>query len=305
MDQCQSCCIGSYTGSCPSECIDPTTPKCRTMFDDLCGKNPSLNADIDSAYYKAWTSTPFCTRELTLQVNDLSWVQQAFSKAVTPYFSKQNDLILPPSSAGKFQDFLLSFCRTNSAICSTKLDSLCSLYDVPSLQSNTNVRYFCGCHLRPDLYGKYISVFGIPLECSPLCAGDQIIPYTKGTVPQICHSNLCVIDDITFSFSESQAGDITFQEVCGGCSGSGACQCYIDGVNIDVAQSKVGDINLSQNCQGGTKCFIKNDVGEVTTMPCYPEPPVVKGANKAFLIMFVIIGIIVLIMFAIMIVLLL
>lgn len=84
------------------------------------------------------------------------------------------------------------------------------------------------------------------------------------------------MDNIAVNIINSSTGNVSFDQVCSGCGGSGDenCVCYISDVAVNVVNSHTGSLNLSQNC-GSCYTFPKGDPTNVTKVDCgtfFPTP---------------------------------
>ncbi len=134
--------------------------------------------------------------------------------------------------------------------------------------ANKNLYQACGCHLQPEQYGKW-SNLGVSTTCDPVCMIPGVVPEWTAAGPKQCEQNLCIIDNVKIDIINSNAGDITFNEVCGGCGNNGSgCRCVFSGINVFESGSSVGNINFSQNCGGSCQIPDANNPGNFIPINC-------------------------------------
>ncbi len=162
------------------------------------------------------------------------------------------------------QDKLYDICINTDTVaaCNKALYGLCLQYNKDSAYGNSNVANFCGCHLPDNIYAIYSSLYGIDKSCDPLCARKTTIQETYYNGKQrICLSNVCIIDNINITLTNSSNGEINFYQACGGCSFSNQCNCYITNVDINLASSSLGDVKFEQVCKGNLDCYGETETG--------------------------------------------
>ena len=275
-DNYEKCCLLSACFSdqddkmqCNPEYQTTFGPKCKELFHERCVVNPS-----------GWTDSDFCARMMSkatytsnaiINQTELPWIREEMRQLFENYFTTNNfDKILLP---GSFQYELYQNCKANSPACYYGLSQTCQEFNRDQAYGNLTIADFCGCHMNPNVYAEYNNLFGISPQCDPLCGRSETIrrSYLNGDI-QYCNSNVCIIDDIAINIADSQGGDISFDQLCSGCTFNTKCNCRISSVNIDVKNgSQVGNINLNQECTGSLNCTVidpDNPNGPALVVPC-------------------------------------
>jgi len=175
------------------------------------------------------------------------------------------------SQYSPFQDVMKDICMGNPGICQNSLEKICSAYNINQFLINPGLVQWCGCYLSNPEYANYTDVLQIPKECTPICNRPDTISLVQadGVTPKKCTSNICLIDNVNLTITNSIiGGNISFSQVCGGCSGS--CQCFFDNIDVNISSSSIGgNINFAQNCGSNPTCY-KNDptTGEKVQVSC-------------------------------------
>ncbi len=207
-----------------------------------------------------------------------------------------------------FQYLLNDLCGTRDDTpalggqsCVTPLLQLCKGYTRDDLQ-NPIVAKTCGCYLPDSEYPPTVQK-----QCDSTCASTEVVKVFSGSNnPVKCNENLCVIDEITISSTNSTAGSITFSQLCPGCSTAGAnCNCIIADINI-INPQDFTSINLTQNCTGSNSCFTKAADGTRQPVDCTTFFNSLNSSSAtsqllssgAILIIFVVVIIILFVLFA-------
>ncbi len=177
------------------------------------------------------------------------------------------------TKTSKYVSNLLSYCGAGpvAGSCETILDGVCNKYtrtdivdaysryiNAPNKTSeqalsDRNIYTACGCHLPRSDYADWskVGVDESNFSCDPLCLAPGTIKQYLGKDPATCKQNLCIIDNVTIDFVNSQFdGDINFNMACG-CknTGSESCQCVFSGIDINSINSRIlGKLNFNQNC---------------------------------------------------------
>lgn len=306
-----------------------TSTSCQDSVEDFCvGEDLS---DDDTSWFKRWTpdgedgksclyalnrnlfgnpNTPGLTSGVPLDpalynnAEGFQWSRELMVKVFNKY--RQQGFIIGalPGFNGydDFQTTIFSLCSTTPGLCEEGLKLVCSGQTTETLLLNPELVPWCGCYMSDDEYQQYVTEFQVTKECTPICARQGVIPVASasgaGTIP--CTQDVCVIDDVTISLSNTDVGgDINFSQFCGGCSGSAhgmatsssnngntniniqkrkasstSCECFITNTNIDTASSMIGgDIDLNQTC-GKSTCyrenpdFGKNNLPKQIEVPC-------------------------------------
>lgn len=276
----RQCCINNYNeneifnncftdtpfkSTCDPKYRSGNSSSCKSIFEDDCVQN---NGDVE--YYRAWNDSQFCKGMVAVNTQnpeDLPWIRDRMRAIFRNYFKNG---IQGAGLAGSFQSTLYSVCSQYPSACSEALIEECSKYNRESASGNREIVNFCGCHLPNSEYAIYENLYGIPKNCDPLCSRYGTIQETALSNGNeiICNGNLCIIDDVTITLTNSTNGNINFTQACGGCNGTTRCSCSISGVDITVVESTMGDINLRQFCRGGVNCYEIDESGNNKKIPC-------------------------------------
>lgn len=135
---------------------------------------------------------------------------------------------------------------------------------------NQNIYQACGCHLPPIQYeSDGWANLGITETCDPICMIPGVAPQWSSSGPLQCTQNICIIDNVKIDIINSNAGNITFNEVCGGCGNNGGgCRCIFSNISVVESGSAVGDLNFSQNCGGNCQIPDVNNPGNFIPVNC-------------------------------------
>lgn len=181
---------------------------------------------------------------------------------------------------------IINLCSTKGG-CDKSLQNICSnksYNDVLNAYKNyldpnstpleklisQNIYQACGCHLPPVQYeSDGWSNLGVTETCDPICMIPGVVPQWSSAGPLQCSQNLCIINDVKIDIINSNAGNITFNEVCGGCGNNGGgCRCIFSGINVFQSGSTVGNLNFSQNCAGNCQIPDINNPGNFIPVNC-------------------------------------
>ena len=233
----------------------------------------------------------------TLQYNPVA--QQAMQNNVVRLFNtyfRTNQLTDDVTSPffNPFQFTLEALCTdpTLPGICGEFLTGYCPRYSRADAVNSPTVTNFCGCYVPPDpdylrftlgsqecLIGSTgctagctagnLGCTGQP-ACDPLC--HRALTSQKAFQPTgaiiTCPQNICVIDDVVISASQSRIqGGINFNSVCSGCggaSGADGCLCVVQGGNISATMAQIGvGTNFNQLCGGSSVCLVEDNAGNI------------------------------------------
>lgn len=272
----QACCLNNYDSTkVKTDCFSDTAQKstcapefrgvsrsgCREMFQAQC-----IDSDPNT-YYKTWTNNGLCegmvSKNLynpngTINIPGMQYIQSQLRILIDRFFAYQGG-IKPIGSADKFQQYLYELCLNNPQACTTGLSDLCSQYTRESLEGSPNTADFCGCHMIASAYAVYANQYGVGKECDPLCSRSSTIPSTNvNGIINSCTSNICIIDEVTLNFVNSDVGDINFAQACGGCTNNATCNCTIADLSLTTVEVELGDVNLNNYCQGSVACYRTN-----------------------------------------------
>lgn len=158
-----------------------------------------------------------------------------------------------PNQFNPQQDLIIELCRigSNGAKCRSSLLKLCKSFSADDM-INPNYRRMCGCYLDTVNYST-----DIPRVCQKLCSASGNIPYFSSDAqlnPSSCVGNYCIIDRVSLNITNSQIGDISFQQACPYCPSGTACFCVVNDVDYVITNSSVGRLSISENCAGQSIC---------------------------------------------------
>ena len=182
-----------------------------------------------------------------------------------------------------FQNTLISACSNNPeyqlyGACMIAAKNVCSTCTVDNITSNTDLLRLCGCQVsslpKIDQYSK------VPAACDPLCIHEQISKKRDIVTgdPEICNANVCVINNIAISASESTVGGTQFTQICPSCTSTQSCICIVDSTipGIGATVGLNGPNTFTQYCGANSVCLtLDNKTQTSTTVPCQSvtEPP--------------------------------
>ena len=269
----ETCCITGTcsNGTCPPEYININGNNCRDLFSQVC-----INVDDIDVLYDNW-SRPFCENFVKIYTssgqNNLNWIREQMYILINKIFlyNHVNFTIPKPSLLNNMQNKIYDICLNYPSSCSNGLYNICSSFNRDSAYGNASIINFCGCHMSDIIYSTYQNLYGISKACDPICSRTTTIQETTRDGKSIlCLSNVCIIDNINITITNSNNGDINFYQACGGCTPLNNCDCIINNVDIVNASSKMGDINFSQKCQANLQCYnLDNATGNYVKIPCY------------------------------------
>lgn len=149
-----------------------------------------------------------------------------------------------------FQDNILKpICTTAPGICQQGLNTTCSNTTTDELLRNPGMVPWCGCYMPNDQYEKYVNLYQVDKECTPICARQGNIPVISadGRQTVLCNQNVCIIDDVTISLENTNVGgSINFSQFCGGCSGP------VSGINVSANSDNGTSTNNGMTMNGVT-----------------------------------------------------
>jgi len=224
-------------------------------------------------------------------------------------FPQQGSTIYDPNMAN-----IISACQNYPGGCDTVLTQVCATYTRDQMQANPNAATLCGCFANDAIYNE---AFGVQKICNPICTLSSTVKPVDISSPcmtQKCGQSICIIDNVTVSLlAGSTAGNISFGQLCSSCEGNGGgCQCIFSDISITAVQSQVGNISLAQNCGGAgggsTTCYKSDASGVPKIVPCADlEPNNGGGTSPASkistaTIVFIVIAVIVVVIFIIIII---
>jgi hypothetical protein len=257
-----------------------------TVIESICrGSNPNYTG---SNWFNFWSlnNGTICTSEFsnilynsfntvnnpnkkTLRTYDASQLQRVrdnFNNAFRTYYN--NFKITNPNQPGynAFQETLLQSCSDIPGVCDDFLNPFCDNCSRTEISNSSLYTRMCGCRA-----GDLPSEYNVSKPCDPLCnKSNSIYKIDSITgIPQICLSDVCVIDDINInSVNSSVAGNIIFSQLCNSCKNQ--CNCIISGINLNDTLQKVGLTNETQfnmSCASGT-CYTRDSNGVLNPTQC-------------------------------------
>ena len=178
--------------------------------------------------------TQKCVTEDNITVDDLDpvlidpdgfkWAKEVFRGMFQKYLRDHGTPVATINSDGDvgsaMHDVIWEICQASPGLCEDSLKGVCSGYTAEDVATNPGIAKWCGCYLPDSEYEKYVNLFQINKECTPLCARNGNIPLvdSSGSI-KVCQENICLIDDITVKMIESQ-GLLGFGNVCQSCGSS-------------------------------------------------------------------------------------
>lgn len=228
--------------------------------------NDALNNIITGAGYNIPLLTPNQNYDSSMFINSsgFSWSRDVIDIIMNRYKSDGFALGTLPGYTGynDFQNVLYSICQNVPGLCETQLTSMCSTETTARLLNNPVKVQWCGCYMPTSEYSTYANNFAINRECTPICnrQGNIFQPNPSGIGRVTCQQGICVIDDVNLTLASTNvSGQISVNQICGGCGGKSSCQCYILNTNITAVNSTIGgDIDISQACSA-TNCYRTSD----------------------------------------------
>lgn len=202
---------------------------------------------------------------------------QYFETLFTNFYSDNSGIYLPNTEFQRnqipsrndieFQYLLIDICNSdnNGKFCRPYLLDHCIQYSRIDTE-NLIVKKLCGCYLDSNKYDGSVG-----RACDFICTGyDTIRYYEEGSdYASACISNVCVIDSVTVTVINSNAGDITFNQICPYCAGSSNCKCVINDINIITQNSSIGKVEINQECsETDSTCFETSIDGIRREVPC-------------------------------------
>ena len=286
---------------------------CRDLLHDWC-----LGQEVDGQTIGDWKSSwkpggvcnnvinwnLYGTGERLAAVNDeegFQWTQKIFDDALRLYLSEGFTIGLAEGMPGynEFQDTLYGYCTTVPGLCDNVLSQMCSSQTTNILLNNPGLIPWCGCNMADEEYKQWADDFQVPKSCTPICSRQGNIypglPNHSGF--DVCHDNVCVMDQVAVEIANAELGAANFNQICGGCatdlrettveeemtkndsisrmansSVSSACECIIVDDNIEIMNAKLGNVNLTQRCGGNATCYSTAN-GVRTAVDCKTGKP--------------------------------
>lgn len=228
--------------------------------------NNSLNNIITGSGYYLPLLTPNQNYDASAFINSagFSWSRDVVEEVLRRYQLDGFSLGTLPGYTGynDFQNILYSICQNVPGLCQTQLTSMCNIQTTQRLLNNPVKVQWCGCYMPNSQYSDYQNNFGINRECTPICnrLGNIFQPNPSGLGRVTCQQGICVIDDVNITLASTNvSGQVSVNQICGGCGGQSSCQCYILDTNITAVNSTIGgNIDINQACSA-TTCYRTSD----------------------------------------------
>lgn len=250
------------------------------------------------------------------EISNARRAQLLLQKATQNYVAGGGNLAAPegtPNSSGAYNTMIKSLCSQFPGICQEFLTEFCVNVTKNDMIKNPTLVEVCGCYLPASLTSEYTDTFQINPECTPYCNLPGTIPIpvsVNASAGRVCQQSVCIINDVTLNFIDSQVSDqgVDIGNFCGSCNtgtGKGACSCILSDVTFVSINSKISNLNLTQQCTSGT-CYTtskKNGQTIQTVVPCNSQDALaesVTSINKSQTLMqaYSIIGILLLVIIA-------
>jgi hypothetical protein len=203
------------------------------------------------------------------------------------------------TSFNTFQNTLLSLCinPTLPGICElflgggTGVSGYCEQFSRAQAINSPTLINFCGCYVPPNQEYLQFTLGSSGCQigtgctagctagntgctgqpaCDPLChramTSQKVYQPTGNFIT--CPQNICVIDNVTISATESEVpGGINFNTVCSGCggaSGGDGCLCIVSGLNVSATMSQIGvGTNFNEFCGASSVCIVQDAAGNI------------------------------------------
>lgn len=263
-----------FTESCPDDYKDITSNCCKVLLEPYCSivTDENINikypdnvneqcwkalicnsfgsCEIGYNQYQTYSQFETCNNFLTEYYNltGFTWSENVISELLQNYKSigYQIGSSINSSKYSPFQDrFYNNICCLFPALCQSSLSRQCS--DVTKYQSSQpELRKWCGCHLRSDIYSEYSKIYSLSPSCTPFCNLPDNIPITDSSgQPIICQQDSCIISDDTLRIVNSTINNtnVNTVQICGSCQGN--CQCVVDGNSINLINGTISNSNIN------------------------------------------------------------
>jgi len=264
--------------TCDPKYSNPSGEACQTPLTEYCKKTVNLKQWIGETgvCYNAWNN------------NTNTETKKSMLSAALGNFAEFNPVDTKNETGIELWDQFRSLCGQLPEACDSTLSTSCKGYSRKQVSQSAinmgtkckpgkpcmdqNLVSMCACHLDPSQYTEYSGIIDKKEyeSCDPLCVLPGAIPATAGGKSITCDENICILDDITFNIVDSNVGNITFSQVCPGCTQdpndpkkcTNPALCYFGNMNFFAQGSEVGELKLKQNCD---QCF------KITDDPANPE----------------------------------
>ena len=146
-----------------------------------------------------------------------------------------------------FYNTLWNICNKVPLLCTNGVDqnpegilpSLCSEITTEDIIKTPEALKWCGCHMPKKQYEDYVSRYGLPTECTPMCNQLGVIPLIDvNGERKFCQDNTCIIDDNNINLTNSEfTGGVNFTQMCPGCGKNNINRKYTRNYNEDGGTS--------------------------------------------------------------------
>jgi hypothetical protein len=225
-------------------------------------------------------------RQLPIPNNEqgLLWCQKLAALALNKYQSEGYVIGVGVGMPGYhvFEQYFYVYATTIPGFADPALLSLCTAQSTQGLLDSPGLIPWCGCFLPDSQYQEWTKLYQVSKACAPVCArqGNIRPGNPSNTGFDTCLDSMCIMDDITVQLANVDAGNLSFTQVCGGCttanvtatatsetSVTSSCHCVIQNDTINIMNARLGDIGLSQSCRNAT-CYGKDKDGQQIPVDC-------------------------------------
>jgi len=216
------------------------------------------NGDCQTSYINllSWTSNGSPGYNIEAQPEARSSFNGAFDQMLESQGGEIRDI--KESEHTDLQENMYNMCKNLPQACVLALDNYCSSLTREEISSSNAKIRFCGCY-GPDVDEEDMANSEIDKECDPLCnRGDTISLPVEGSLNEkACDNTVCVIDNVTIT-AAGGSGNVTFNQVCTGCTKSQPCRCIINNVNVSEMNGNPR-LEMSEGCNSFTSVCLDND----------------------------------------------
>lgn len=182
-----------------------------------------------------------------------------------------------------FQQTLQNTCARLPGACDIALQTkICANLTREQIANNLGILQLCGCFAAPESGNPCASLTSnsarlqcaastsgfqtcIP-QCDTLCTQGGVVRLSNGIGGTcICQTDVCVINDVSITATNTSTGGNSFSQVCGACGDNG-CTCIISGISISTLGSSVGltSANFNQQCNSNSRCYVSSTAGSLS-----------------------------------------
>lgn len=212
--------------------------------------------------------------------------QALLDAALNTYITSGKKLTGPISgnTNSAFNLFIYELCKKYPGVCVNSLQKYCLSATINDIQRDPSLIKLCGCNLSQSVYSLYVDTFQINVECTPYCNIPGVVPVPTSFTDRggkSCTQSLCVIDNVSLNFVDSQVGSegVTIGNFCNSCGVNSACDCILSNITFTSINSVIPNLNLSQQCGTGS-CVIPDPQPDGTIqrvkVPCNQDIAGVK-----------------------------